>query len=52
MKMINSAFNQLMSTGDIALAASAFTSNYFTPFIEIDPNTLRCSITADKQFLC
>jgi len=50
MKMINTTFNELMTTGDIALAASAFTSNYFGVFMEIDPSTLRCSLTADKHF--
>ena len=45
-----SKFNELMTTGDIALAASAFTPNYFGVFMELDPNTLRCSIAADKQF--
>ena len=50
-KMINLTFNEIMTTGDIALAASAFTSNYFGVFMEIDPSTLRCSLTADKHFL-
>ena len=50
MRMINFTLNSLMSTGGIAAAASAFTTNYFAPFMEIDPNSLRCSITADMQF--
>jgi hypothetical protein len=50
MKMINSAFNYLMTNGSIGSAVNAYTTNCFAPFIEIDPNTLKCMITADKQF--
>lgn len=49
-KMINSTFDKLMTTGSIASAVNAFTSNSFATFIELDPNTQKCSITADKQF--
>lgn len=50
MKMINSCFNNLMMSGDIVTNATAFTPNFFAPFIEINPDNLRCSICADKQF--
>ena len=52
MKMINSTFTSLMSTRSIGSAVNAFTSNSFAPFIEMDHNTLKCMITADKQFFC
>ena len=43
--MINSCF-------DIGTQAATYYTNTFAPFIEIDPQTLKCSITADKQFFC
>ncbi len=50
MKMINSCFDTLMNTGNIGTQVSTYYTNTFAPFIEIDPQTLKCSITADKQF--
>ncbi len=50
MKMINSCFDTLMNTGDIGTQVATYYTNTFAPFIEIDPQTLKCSITADKQF--
>ncbi len=32
------------------IEVSSFTSNFFSPFMEIDPNTLKCSMTADAIF--
>ncbi len=49
-KMINSCFDTLMNTGDIGTQVATYYTNNFAPFIEIDPQTLKCSITADKQF--
>ena len=50
MKMLDTTFNELMTKGSIGSAVNAYTSNSFAPFIEIDPNTLKCMITADKHF--
>ena len=49
-KMINASFDLLMNTGPIGDQAATHYTNTFAPFIEIDPQTRKCSITADKQF--
>ena len=38
-----------MRTGNIGSALET-TPDYFPPFMEIDPGTFRCSLTADKRF--
>ena len=48
--MINTCFDKLMNTGNIGSQISTYYLNTFAPFIEIDSNTLKCSITGDKQF--
>ncbi len=50
MKMIIPCLEKLMNTGSIGSAVSAFATNSFAPFMEIDPQSLKCSMTADKQF--
>ena len=49
-KMINVCFGQLMASGAIGAALEGSGLNRFPPFMEIDPSTFRCSLTADKQF--
>ena len=46
--MVNICFGKLMRTGDIGRALET-TPDYFPPFMEIDPGTFRCSLTADKR---
>ena len=49
-KLINETFDLLMNDNNIFSEVSSFTSNFFSPFMEIDPNTFKCSIPADKNF--
>ena len=51
-KMINICLGKLMRSGDIGAAIESLSTNYFPPFMEIDPGTFRCSLTADKRFFC
>ena len=39
-----------MNDNNIFSEVSSFTSNFFSPFMEIDPNAFKCSIPADKNF--
>ena len=48
--MINETFLKLMTLDNIGSEVNAFTSNYLSPFMEIDPNSYKCSITADRNF--
>jgi hypothetical protein len=52
MNMINSAFNKLFTTGAIASAIAAFTTNSFAPFIEIDPNTFKMQYYRRQAVFC
>ena len=46
--MINNTFDRLLHDGVLGTAMANFPC--CPPFIEMDPNTLKCSITADKIF--
>ena len=49
-RMVNGCFNTHMTSGAIATAIELDGYSTFPPFIEIDPSTFRCVLTADKQF--
>ena len=41
----------LMASGSIGNALQTLRSNYFAPFMEIDPSTFRCSLTREKLYV-
>jgi hypothetical protein len=49
-RMVNGCFNTHMTSGAIATAIELDGYSTFPPFIEMDPSTFRCVLTADKQF--